>query len=111
MKNLFLLSFVLITWTFATKAQVIAQPGSIPPYAHYQRSYPSYPTYPVPYPAPYPRPYPTPYPQPYIVTCYAEGLTNGLVFYGLGQNVYIASQRAMLFCQSSGQYCQPIGCR
>ena len=59
-----------------------------------------------------PHPYPSyPYPQPYQVTCYAQGLTNGVVFYGVGPDVYTANQWALYTCQSTGQFCQFLGCR
>lgn len=73
---------------------------------------PAYPYYgPYPYPAPGPAPYPAPvYGQPYV-TCFAQGLANGALFYGVGLNVYSANQWALYACQSTGQYCQLTGCR
>lgn len=62
-------------------------------------------------PCPYPTPgFPYPVPAPYIA-CFAQGLANGAYFYGISNNVYIASQWAMYACQMTGQYCQIIGCR
>lgn len=66
-----------------------------------------------PYYGPYPYPYPSPYPYysyPYV-TCFAQGLANGAYFYGVAYNVYAANQLAMNACWSTGQYCQPTGCR
>lgn len=105
MKNLILTILALMAFSLAAQAQY-----------PYVRPYPA--PYPYPYPAPYPRPYyPAPvvpvYPmQPaYIYTCNAYGIMNGLVFYGLGTDIFTASQRAMIACQMSGQACQPTGCR
>lgn len=64
--------------------------------------------HPHPYPAPRPNPY---YPAPYQVTCFAQGLANGVIFYGVGPDVYTANQWALYACQSTGQYCQYMGCR
>jgi hypothetical protein len=65
---------------------------------------------PPPYPAPYPAPAPYPYPY-YQVTCYTQGLWNGVVFYGTGPNIYVANQNAAFACQSTGQACQYLGCQ
>ena len=117
MKNLFLIFIVLLTLGFESFAQ-----------NYYRRPFPTprpYPTRPYPYPAPLPYPTPAPYPvplpypvyplpvlpQPYVVTCYAQGLANGLVYYGVGPDIYTANQRALIICQSAGQYCQSIGCQ
>ena len=54
---------------------------------------------------------PHPYPAPMYVTCFAQGLTNGMMFYGTGPNVFVANQWALYACQSTGQYCQLTGCR
>lgn len=56
----------------------------------------------------YAYPYPNPY---YYVTCYAQGMYNGMVFYGTAYNAYLANQYAMNACYYSGQPCQPLGCR
>jgi hypothetical protein len=56
--------------------------------------------------------YPAPYPMyPHYVTCFAQGMANGAVFYGLGMDVYSANQWAMYACNSTGQYCALTGCR
>ena len=71
-----------------------------------RRPYPTRPYEPRPYP------YPAPYPQPsYQVTCYAQGLSNGAVFYGVGSDVYTANNWAFSVCNSTGQYCQSLGCQ
>lgn len=57
-----------------------------------------------------PAPYPAPY-YPGTITCYAQGLWNGVVFYGFGPNAFIANDWAMRVCLSSGQACRPIGCQ
>ncbi len=113
-KNLFVVFLVLMTLGYETQAQhnrgqyrTPHRPG--PVYPHYPNypSYPNYPVYPV-YPT-YPT-YPT-YPVQSVVTCYAQGLSNGLSYYGIANNVFQASQNAMLLCQSWGQFCQATGCR
>lgn len=100
-------------------------------YATTPQPYPNQP-YPPAYPQPYPQPYypqPMPYPQPYpyygpyvgpvtgyypvqpMVMCYAQGLANGAMFYGVGMNYMAAQQWAMYACTSTGQYCRITGCR
>jgi len=122
-KNLLLVVLALVTFSFAAEAQYGHQrpyprPGNprpypnrplpLPSYPSYPR-YPSYPTYPT-YPT-YPS-YPVPaYPVPYVYTCNAVGLVNGLIFYGIGNDTFTASQRALFVCQSSGQVCQITNCR
>lgn len=101
LKNIFAIFAVLLVLGFESGAQ--AHPG--------RRPYPPrpYPVRPVP---PRPYPYPYPYPQPtYQVTCYAQGLANGAIFYGVGPDVYTATSWAFSVCNSTGQYCQSLGCR
>jgi hypothetical protein len=50
--------------------------------------------------------YSTPY-----ATCFAQGLYNGMIFYGVSYDVYYATQLAFYACQSTGQYCRFYGCR
>jgi hypothetical protein len=97
-KNILALFAIVLVVSFETGAQ-----------AHYGR----HPYPPRPYPTrPYPpRPYPYPNPQPYQVTCYTQGLANGAVFYGVGPDVYTANNWAFSVCQSTGQYCQSLGCQ
>jgi hypothetical protein len=76
---------------------------------HYHpRPNPSRPYYPRPAPRPYPGYQLPPY---YQVTCYARGMANGLTFYGISPDYNTASYLAMSYCQSSGQYCQFLGCQ
>lgn len=75
---------------------------------------PYYPAQPYPYYGAYPYPVMAPapgYAYPQFVTCFARGMANGALFYGVGNNVYVANQWAMYACNSSGQYCQLTGCR
>lgn len=80
-------------------------------YATTPQPYPNYPVY-GPYPGVTPPAYVTPiYPQPYqYLVCYAQGLVNGVYFYGTGYNTYTANQWALYACQSTGQYCRLTGC-
>ena len=76
-------------------------------------NYPNYPQYPHYVAYTYPAPvagYPY-YPGAGVVTCFAQGLMNGALFYGIGYNVYAAQQWAVYACNTSGQYCQLTGCR
>lgn len=81
-----------------------------------QPNQPYYPSQPGSHYGPYPYPYPAPAPAyppvaaPYVM-CFAQGLANGALFYGVGLNVYSANQWAMYACNMSGQYCQLTGCR
>lgn len=100
MKNIF---FLLVAIIFVVGFQANARPGR----PHYPPPYAS--PYPPPYPPSYPVPYPPPY--PYQVTCYTQGLANGAVFYGVGPDYYTANNWAFYACQSTGQYCQSLGCR
>ncbi len=97
-KNLCLLFSVLILVAFQLPAEARGRSYHGP--QPYPQPYPYYPTH--PYPA---------YPQPYQVTCYAQGLANGVMFYGVGPDIYTANRWALYTCHSSGQYCQSLGCR
>lgn len=84
-------------------------------YATTPQPHPHYGHYPYPAPQYQPPYYPPQYPPHYggngTVTCYAQGLANGALFYGVGLNVYSAQQWALYACNSTGQYCQITGCR
>lgn len=86
------------------------------------------PSYPSPSEAPHYGPYPYPYPYPGTpqpvyppapafpvasptIMCFAQGMVNGALFYGVGLNVYAANQWALYACGMTGQYCQLLGCR
>ncbi|MEZ0390909.1 MAG: hypothetical protein ACAH59_01745 [Pseudobdellovibrionaceae bacterium] len=104
MKNLFFIFTLLLGLSFfsvahadyATTPQPVPQPQPL----HYG-------AYPYPAPAPYPV-FPVPAAH---VTCFAQGLANGALYYGVGYNIYAANQWALYACNSSGQYCQLVGCR
>lgn len=86
-------------------APIYPQPYPVP----YPQPYPG-PSYPVPYPAPYPQ-YPQPIVvQPYVITCNTVGLVNGLIYYGIGNDIYTATQRSFFVCQSVGQVCRLVEC-
>ena len=96
-KNIFAIFAILLVLGFETSAQAYGR-------RHYPvRPYPSQPYYP-------PRAVPYPQPQPYQVTCYTQGLANGAIFYGVGPDVYTATSWAFSVCNSTGQYCQSLGC-
>jgi len=107
MKNLMLVFlFGLLTFQVAQADPVIAAPPGLPSGHHYPGH-----VYPPHYPA-YPRPaYPYPTPFAPVVTCYARGLLNGVVSYGISNNMPDATRIAFAFCQSNGQACHFIGCR
>ncbi|MBL7556912.1 MAG: hypothetical protein JNM24_13900 [Bdellovibrionaceae bacterium] len=92
-KNLLLIVMAMLTLGLAAEAQY---------YPHYPR--------PLPLPA-YPVPVPVVPVVPYVYTCNAVGLANGLITYGIGNDTFTASQRALYVCQSTGQVCQIINCR
>jgi hypothetical protein len=95
LKNVFVATLlVLASLVFQSKAQ-----------AQYYTPYPMSGPYPYSYMTAYPY-----YGSPYV-TCFAQGLANGMVFYGVSYNVYFANQLAMNACMSTGQYCQYLGCR
>lgn len=101
-KNLLLIVMVMLTLGLAAEAQY---------YPHYPRPLPlPYPSYPLPLPA-YPVPVPVVPVVPYVYTCNAVGLANGLITYGIGNDTFTASQRALYVCQSTGQVCQITNCR
>ena len=77
-----------------------------PQYPHQQYPYYGHSPY---YPNPGWRPA-YPMPQGYI-TCFAQGMYNGAYFYGIGFNQFTANQWAHYACNSTGQYCQSLGCR
>lgn len=95
-KNLCLLLSIFFVLGFQSAAE-----------AHYGHGHHNH--RPPPYVTPYPQ-YPV-YPQPYQVTCYVQGLINGAVFYGYGSDIMTASRWAFQICNSTGQYCQALGCR
>lgn len=110
-KNIFLAVMALLTFGLAAEAQY-GYPRPYPrpyppphfrPYPPVVLPYPTYPTYPT-YPVPS---YPVPV-MPYMYTCNAIGLVNGIVSYGIGSDIYTASQRALFVCQSTGQVCQIV---
>lgn len=112
-KNLILVVMAILTFGLVAQAQYYPRPLPYPhhPYPHYPR--------PLPLPHPYPTPivpvYPVPVPVvpvvPYVYTCNAVGLANGLITYGIGNDTFTASQRALYVCQSTGQVCQITNCR
>lgn len=113
MKNILftLITLVMISSTAAYAQQWATTPAPQPGHNHGVYPYPGnayYGTAPYPYPAPHPLPFPMPYG---YMTCFAQGLANGAYFYGIGVNPLAAQQWAMYACNSTGQYCQIIGCR
>lgn len=109
----FALSFQSVALAdFATTPQPYPQTHPQPypqPYYPNQPTYPAYGSYPYPTPT-YPGPVYAQPPAPWVM-CFAQGLANGALFYGVGLNVYAANQWAIYACQSTGQYCQLTGCR
>lgn len=108
-KNLFLVAMAILTFGLAAEAQYYPRPM---PYPHYPYPRPlplPHPHYPLPGPV-YPLPVPV-MPIQYVYTCNAIGLANGLIFYGIGNDTFTASQRALYVCQSTGQLCQITNCR
>ncbi len=111
-KNLILTVMAMLTLGLAAEAQYYPRPMPYPPvhpYPHYPRPLPlPLPAYPLPLPV-----YPVPVVPvvPYVYTCNAVGLANGLITYGIGNDTYTASQRALYVCQSTGQVCQITNCR
>jgi hypothetical protein len=111
--KIFLSVLVLLGLNFQASAQWARTPP--PSNNHYYYPPAPYPQQPYPYygycPS-YPNPgyYPSPMPMGYI-TCFAQGLANGAYFYGIGMNAFVANQWAQYACQSTGQYCQSLGCR
>lgn len=99
----FLTALMVMGFQTSARADYATTPHPYPQPAH-----PNYPPYYGPYPGPAYPVYPQPGPW---VTCFAQGLANGAMFYGVGLNTYAASQWAMYACNSSGQYCQVTGCR
>ena len=113
-KNLLLVVMAMLTLGLAAEAQVyyprpLPHPPVVHPYPHYPRPLPP-PVYPLPLPT-YPVPVPVVPVAPYVYTCNAVGLANGLITYGIGNDTFTASQRALYVCQSTGQVCQIVGCR
>lgn len=100
-KNLLLFVMAMLTLGFVAEARHY-------PYPYYPRPVRP-PMYPMPLPT-YPIPVVPPV-VPYVYTCNAIGLANGLITYGIANDTFTASQRALYVCQLSGQVCQIIGCR
>lgn len=114
MKNTILALLALMALSFQANADWARTPTPAPSNNHYYYP-PQYPHQQYPYygQSPY---YPGqgyyPSPMPYgYVTCFAQGMMNGAYFYGIGMNPMVANQWAHYACNSSGQYCQSMGCR